>query len=751
MKFTDGYWMLKEGTVHSNAIEIYDYQIKGKTLVLYAPFKSIQTKGDTLNMGMLSIELDSPIEDVIGVKAYHHIGGLPNQPQFQLNETEHEIIIDEKDDCLIYTSGKAQAVIKTIKGKYELSFYYDGQLKTESLFKSLGYVETNGTAYMKEELTIAHNEYVYGLGERFTPFIKNGQVVDIYNKDGGTGSEQSYKNIPFYITNQSYGIFVNTPGLVSFEVASEKVSKVQFSTEGEVLHYYFIGGQDMKDVLVHYTSLTGKPSLPPAWSFGLWLSTSFLTDYDEATVNEFIDGMLERDIPLDVFHFDCCWMDEFEWCNFKWNPKTFPDPEKMLKRIHDKGVKICVWINPYIGQKSPLFKEGMENGYLLKRADGSVWQWDMWQAGMGLVDFTNPKAARWYLSYLEKLIDMGVDSFKTDFGERIPTDVVYYDHSDPKLMHNYYTHLYNEAVFNLLKNKRGEHEACLFARSATVGGQQFPVHWGGDCVSVYASMAESLRGGLSFTLSGFGYWSHDIGGFEDGCSPDLYKRWSQFGLLSTHSRYHGSGEYKVPWQYGEEAVAVTRQFTKLKLSLMPYLYTQSVKTHQTGIPMMRAMVLEFLEDRTTHSLDNQYMLGDQLLVAPILQENGEVEYYLPKGIWTNILTNKEYEGGNWIKETHGYDSLPLMVRENTILVTSENQCSAQYDYLSDVMIKLYHILPNQTLCQFVYGDDGRMGKVNVVSQEKEMTITLDGFNGDNKICYQGEEYLLSDHKITVKL
>lgn len=628
-----------------------------------------------------------------------------------------DVEIKDEKDSLIFTSDKAKVIISKKKGKYELRFYFDDVLKTTSLFKSLGYIVSNQAVYMKEELTINYDEYIYGLGERFTPFVKNGQVVDIYNKDGGTGSEQSYKNIPFYISNQNYGILVNTPDCVSFEIASEKVSRVQFSVTGESLHYYFIGGYDMKEVLQNYTYLTGKPSLPPTWSFGLWLSTSFLTDYDEDTVNEFIDGMIERDIPLDVFHFDCCWMDEFEWCNFKWNEKTFPNPEAMLNRIHEKGIKVCVWINPYIGQKSSLFKEGMDKGYLLKREDGTIWQWDMWQAGMGLVDFTNPEATSWYLSYLEKLIDMGVDSFKTDFGERIPTDVKYYDNSDVNRMHNYYTQLYNEAVYNLLKSKKGEKEAVLFARSATVGGQQFPVYWGGDCVSKYSSMAESLRGGLSFTLSRFGYWSHDIGGFEDGCSADLYKRWTQFGLLSTHSRYHGSGEYKVPWRYGEEAVAVTRKFTKLKCALMPYLYSEANYTAKSGVPMMRAMVLEFNEDLNTHCLDRQYMLGKNLLVAPIFNENGHVSYYLPEGVWTNILTNKVYHGNCWYKETYDYMTLPLLARENSVIVTSLNCKSAHYDYLENNIICLYEIKDDHIINENVYGLNDEIGQVKVVKKD----------------------------------
>ncbi|EAC3864758.1 alpha-xylosidase, partial [Listeria monocytogenes] len=408
------------------------------------------------------------------------------------------------------------------------------------------------------------------------------------------------------------------------------------------LQYFVIAGDELKQVIQRYTDLTGKPSLPPAWSFGLWLSTSFLTDYDEQTVTSFVDGMAERDIPLEVFHFDCLWMKEYEWCNFTWDERTFPEPEKMLQRLKAKGLKICVWINPYIGQKSPLFDEGMTNGYFLKRANGDVWQWDKWQAGLAIVDFTNPEAVAWYNSKLRTLLDMGVDCFKTDFGERIPTDAVYYDGSDPEKMHNYYAYLYNKVVFDLLKEVKGAEEAIVFARAASVGSQRLPVHWGGDSTSDYPSMAESLRAGLSFGLGGFGYWSHDISGFEAGSTPDLYKRWTQFGLLSSHSRYHGSWEYKVPWVYDDEAVAVAKAFTKLKLSLMPYLQAQSVLTAQTGIPMMRAMVLEFPEDEMTHHLDRQYMLGEHLLVAPIFNDQGTVSFYVPKtkGHWIDYLSGK---------------------------------------------------------------------------------------------------------------
>ncbi|MNJ40471.1 Alpha-xylosidase [compost metagenome] len=516
-------------------------------------------------------------------------------------------------------------------------------------------------------------------------------MVDIWNKDGGTSSEQAYKNIPFYITNKGYGVFVNDPGAVSFEVASEKVKKVQFSVPGESLEYFVIDGPEPKEVLNKYTALTGKPSLPPAWTFGLWLTTSFTTNYDEATVNSFVDGMAERDLPLHVFHFDCFWMREFHWTDFKWDERTFPDPEGMLKRLKEKGLKICVWINPYIAQRSALFEEGKKHGYLVKKPNGDVWQWNLWQPGMALVDFTNPDACEWFAGYLRDLVDMGVDSFKTDFGERIPTDVVYHDGSDPVKMHNYYTQLYNKVVFEVLEEKLGKNEAALFARSATAGGQKFPVHWGGDCYADYESMAESLRGGLSLGVSGFGFWSHDIGGFENTAPVDVFKRWLAFGLLSSHSRLHGSSSYRVPWAYDEEAVDVTRFFTKLKCRLMPYLFDTAVEATELGVPTMRAMFLEFPEDPASETLDRQYMLGDSVLVAPVFSKEGDVTYYLPEGKWTHLLTGETIEGGKWRKDNYDFFSLPLFVRPNSILALGANDTKPDYDFAQDADVRLYQI------------------------------------------------------------
>lgn len=712
MKFSNGCWLQQEGCECFAPSQAYFTKVESDKVTICAPTNRITHRGDTLGGINLTVIITAPMEEVIRVQTYHHLGAVSTDPAFDILAPSRPMNVAETEDTIVIASGSLTLEIG--KKSWYMKYSRGGKLVTESKGKDLALMKTdwkgfyydNGDhvdTYIRQQLSLGVGELIYGLGERFTPFVKNGQSVDIWNADGGTSTEQSYKNIPFYVSNKGYGVFVNHPEQVSFEIGTEMVTKAEFSVEGSYLDYFLINGPSMKEVLERYTDITGKPSLPAPWTFGLWLSTSFTTNYDEETVMSFVNGMLDRGIALRTFHFDCFWMKEFHWSDFLWDSRVFPDPVGMLHRIKDKGLNICVWINSYIGQESALFTEGMEKGYFLKRPNGQVWQWDMWQPGMAIVDFTNPGAYRWFQDKLEVLLDMGVDCFKTDFGERIPTDAVYFDGSDPKKMHNYYTYLYNKCVYELLERKFGKGQAVLFARSATVGGQKFPVHWGGDCWSDYESMEESLRGGLSLCMSGFGFWAHDIGGFEHTSTADVYKRWVAFGLLSSHSRLHGSTSYRVPWVYDDEAVDVVRFFTKLKARLMPYLYQTAITAAATGIPTMRSMVLEFNEDKTCHYLDKQYMLGDNLLVAPIFNDESRAEYYLPKGIWTNFFTGREYKGGTWIEEQHSYMSIPLMVRENAIIVLGAHDDKPDYDYAQSCEVRIYALHDGIKTDAVVYG------------------------------------------------
>lgn len=725
MKFTKGYWLNLPGVTNYDCVQIREIRHEGSRVYLYA----VPYPQDERGMGgpVLEMYVSSPRPDIIRTQMWHFMGGAQKEPPFELEMIDFPLQVEDREGGVTVKSGDTE--LRITKRPASFAYFYKGKPLTNVGDKfghaMLSYMTTPQGPYMRAQLDLAIGEKIYGLGERFTPFVKNGQIVDLWQEDGGTCSEISYKNIPFYLTNRGYGVFVNSSAEVSYELCSEVVTRTQFSVPGEKLDFMIIGGGDAKTVLKNYTALTGRPALPPAWTFGLWLSTSFTTNYDEATVNSFVEGMAQRDIPLHVFHFDCYWMAENEWCNFKFDPKMFKDAPGMLKRLKERGLKICVWINSYIAQKSPLFKEAMDAGYLLKRPNGDVWQWDLWQAGMGLVDFTNPRAWKWYQDKLRALLDMGVDCFKTDFGERIPTDCVYYDGSDPVLMHNYYTYLYNKCVFELLEEYKGKNEACLFARSATAGGQKFPVHWGGDCSSNYLSMSESLRAGLSLTLSGFGFWSHDISGFEGTAPADVYKRWAAFGLLSTHSRLHGSQSYRVPWLFDEESVDVLRKFTKLKCSLMPYLYTAAVEAHETGVPVMRAMLLEFPDDIPCADLDRQYMLGASLLAAPVFTKEGDVDYYLPAGRWTNIFTNQVIKGGKWLHEIHDFMSLPLMARENSIIPVGACDTEVDYEYSDGLSLHIFQ-LTGQASAEVVDSKGKRFLTVHAKNEDGKIHIHLDG-------------------------
>ncbi len=770
MKVADGFWLSKKGYEVNYASQAYKVETTENAIKVLATPYTVMNRGMTLGGPNLEITYSSTCENTIKVHIDHYRGGLDNIPRFELNEDPNfKPVINRSEGSVELISGDTKVVIR-IADDWDVQFYYKDRHLTGGAWRSTSIIHENqfhanarmelqeddqdfnypqdpNRTYIREQLKTDIGECIYGFGEKFTPFVKNGQVVEIWNSDGGTCSDQSYKNIPFYISSKSYGVFVNSSDKVSFEVNSDTVSKVTFTQPGEELEYFIIGGENLEDVLKHYTDLTGKPSLPPAYTFGLWLSTSFTTSYDEETVTSFIDGMKDRKIPLQVFHFDCFWMKEYEWCNFEWDKDMFPDPEGLLKRLHDRGLEICVWINSYVGQQSKLFDIGKEKGYFIKNLDGSVYQSDMWQPGMAIVDFTNPEACEWFKGLLKKLFDMGVNNIKTDFGERIPTKVKYFNGKDPIKMHNYYTYLYNKCVFEALEEYYGKDKACLFARSATVGGQKFPVHWGGDCYAEYSAMSETLRGGLSLCSSGFGFFSHDMGGFEATAPADVYKRWCAFGLLSTHSRLHGSTSYRVPWVYDEdgdtEACDVLRHYTVLKGRLMPYLWAQANKTHTEGVPMMRSMIIAFSDDTACKYLDQQYMLGDNLCIVPVMNEEGIAEFYVPdNGTWTDIQSGETYEGGKYYTRKCDYFQTPILARPNSIVTygnfDAEDKMTVVYDYLQDAEAVVYGLEDGKTAQAAIFDSESnkitditatRNGNVITVSYaatDKSFKVTAEG-------------------------
>ncbi len=432
MKFEQGQWLLLPGVQAIYPLAVVDVCTEPDALTIIGYDHVILSRDDYHDGAAIIVRFTSPMPDVIRVQITHFKGWRERLPVFDLDYAAvNSAASIGRDDQKAWLKAGRLSVVVPVQGEWGFTFYRDDRPLTNSGRRAIGLFKQNGKTYLREQLALNVGETVYGLGEHFGPFVKNGQAIDMWNEDGGTCTEYTYKNIPFYLTNRGYGVLVNHPGRVAFEVGSHHVNRVQFSVEGHSLDYYIFGGPTPKEALEQYTALSGRPALPPAWSFGLWLSTSFITNYNEQDILANIARMEDLGIPIGVFHFDCFWMKELTWCSFLWDERHFPDPVGMLRRIKDKGIKVCVWINPYISQISPLFDEGAAQSYFLRTSEGDVYQVDQWQPGMAFVDFTNPAARAWYADKLKALIDMGVDAFKTDFGERIPADAQYHNGGEP--------------------------------------------------------------------------------------------------------------------------------------------------------------------------------------------------------------------------------------------------------------------------------------------------------------------------------
>jgi len=528
------------------------------------------------------------------------------------------------------------------------------------------------------------DECFFGTGERFTKMDLSGHTVQLRNQDGqGVNNRRTYKNIPFYLSSEHYGLFLHTSSFAKFSLADHSTRSAQILVNDPVADIFLIGGDTPEEILYGYRQLTGFPSMPPLWSFGVWMSR--MTYFSEEEVTEICRRLREEDYPCDVIHLDTGWF-ETDWlCEWKFNKERFPDPEAFIGKLKKDGFRISLWQLPYIAYNAEQYEEAAANNYISKseRKIGGASNFSV-QDYAGTIDFTSKKATEWYKNLLKKLLEMGVTCIKTDFGEDIHTDAEYSSMTAEKL-HNLYPLLYQKAVYEITKEVTGE--GIIWARAGWAGCQRYPLHWGGDAACSWDGLAGSLKGGLHLGLSGFGFWSHDVPGFHgvpnfmNSVIPDdLYVRWTQFGVFSSHIRYHGSSA-REPWQFPDIA-DIIRKWWKLRYSLIPYIIVQSIKTTLTGMPVIRALYLHHPDDRTCRHIDDEYYFGDDFLVAPVMNSEGKRDIYLPEGKWVHFFNKKIFTGAKWFRNVETpLEEAPVFVRKGASIpyYPEEVSCTDKMD------------------------------------------------------------------------
>lgn len=755
MKFTDGLWAVKEGYTIEYPKEIADIDYSDSGITLLAPYTAQERKLDTVGSGLLTVRISAAGSNMFSVKITNHRGSRVAKATLELNRAIIKPVSSETENEYIYTSSLLEVHLNK-SGEWGISFYYSGRFLTATELGGMAHViAPDGSTYIREQFRLSEGECIYGLGEQPGPIVRNGGSYDIWNEDAGVRYGRSAKTAPFFLSSRGYGVFVNSTECVSYEIGTDCTSaqdengvtmRTQFSLAGETMEYIFIGGASMKHVLDIYSEMIGRPALPPAWSFGTWLSCPPYSDFDEDSILSMVDFAKNMNMPLSVIHLGPCWMKDFEWTSFLWDQTRFPNPQVMIKKLHENGIRVCLWVSPYISQRSPLFQEGFEGNYFVNLGNGDLWQSDHVQPGAALLDFTNLVARAWFQKGINDLINMGIDCFHLDFGGDAPvaapqfgpvaaaTGITYKNEFTASSMHNLYSYLFSEAVFEIVERKLGQNNACILSHAGFVGSQKFPFLTLDNEEASYEGMRATLQSGLSLSMSGFPYWAENIAGTADVVSPDLYMRWHQAAMFAPASMLTGVEQEKTPWALGPDALGETTLFSKFKLGLMPYIFSCAVESSSLGIPMARPMVLEFSNDPNTLALDQQYMFGPSLLVAPITSEDGIVRYYVPSGIWTNLQTRERIEGPIWKNEQHGYSTMPILARPGTILVAGANDEKPVYNYMENVTITLFEIPDGKELSTDVYAADLKnIGIVRVLKKGNRISVNVEGFYGQVRL------------------
>ena len=558
---------------------------------------------------------------------------------------------------------------------------------------------TNKTERATMSFKCSTDECFVGTGERFRKMDLSGQTFQLKNQDGqGVNNRRCYKNIPFYMSSRMYGCFYHTSDYCKLSLADHSTRSVQFMCDRATLDVFLIGGQTPEEILRGYRMLTGFPQMPPLWSFGIWMSRMTYFSADE--VDDICDRLRREHYPCDVIHLDTGWFRTDWLCEWKFNPERFPDPKGFIQRLKKNGFRVSLWQLPYVAAGAEQLEEAKAKNYI-SQSGSSGQSGDSGNSSnfsaldsAGTIDFTYPKAVDWYKNQLLKpLLEMGVTCIKTDFGENIHMDHRYHAMT-PERLNNIYSLLYQRAAYEVTKEVTGS--GIVWARSAWAGCQRYPLHWGGDSASSWDGLAGSLKGGLHFGLSGFAFWSHDVPGFHSipdfmnsPLDEDVYVRWTQFGVFSSHMRYHGTCK-REPWHY--PAIApIVKKWWKLRYRLLPYIVEQGKKACESGYPMVRALIFHHPEDRQCWHIDDEYYFGSEFLVCPVMNSENKRDIYLPKGLWVNFFTGERLEGGRWYDGVKvPLDQMPVFARPGALIkmYPDDVDCTDQMDLNKAVTIEI---------------------------------------------------------------
>lgn len=639
--------------------------------------RAVMSDGDSLHL-----EVRCAGEGVIRVRLAPHAGTRARSaPAIQLVRPGHDedARVDLSDVGAVVRSGPVRAEM-TFR-PWRLRFLdSDGRLLTEEntqesdvtyKLRVLPLGRSSGPAgrpvAYHETFTARPDEHFVGLGEKFGALDKRGQHIVSWNYDAfSTESERSYKNVPFYLSSRGYGVLVDSGAATEFDLCHATHACVQITVPDDQIDYYLIAGPAPARVLDRYHRLTGRPVPPPRWALGTWMSTGF-QKFDQAETLARARRIRDHGMPCDVLHLDAYWQNDDYWSDLRWDADRFPDPEGMLKAVHELGFRVCVWMNPYVSVNSPVFTEGAAKGHFLKRTDGSVFVADVWHGAWpacGIVDFTDPGAVAWFQELLRPLLRQGVDVFKTDFGEGVPVDAVAANGLTGEALHNVYALLFNDAVADVTEEIAGHR--VVWARSSFTGGQRHGVQWAGDNNATFTAMASTLRGGLSYAFSGVPYWSHDVGGFTGTPAPEVMVRSAQFGALSPMTRFHGNST-RFPGDFDEAVDRAVVDAVRLRYRLMPYLFSAVVEAGSHGLPVMRPLALHAPDEPGAWTADLEYLLGADLLVAPVTNPEGERTLYLPRGEWADHWTGEVHAGGRHIRVAKPLHQVPLFVRAGSLI------------------------------------------------------------------------------------